>query len=389
MTATKIEWCDLTWNPVRGCQRVSPGCANCYAEGQANRFKKPGQPYEGLVKLNGKGRPVWTGRARGVPGKLAAPLSWRRRAAARIRLMEATARANDNATKALAGLPGTKWVRSGVRASAPGRLRVFVNSMSDLFHEDVSNEFIAAVFGVMAACRDIDFLVLTKRPARMARWFDWVIHDGSMGYYTWQALREYAATRGVDERKLDEAMGSPWPWPLPNVHLGVSVEDQQRADERIPLLLQCLAAVRWVSAEPLLAPVDFSRWLNASKRFRGVPQVAGQTVRCKRQYGLENRTAPTLDWLVCGGESGPRARAYDLAWACSLIEQCKNAGTPVFHKQLGTGRRHGPTGSKMREQPWDEAPATPGAWVYKHPKGADISEWPPELQVREFPRTSY
>lgn len=166
MSDSAIEWTDLTWNPVRGCRRVSPGCENCYAEKTANRFRGEGRPYHGLIKLNAKGKGVWTGRAREVPEKLAEPLSWRTRARKMLRVREgwrAYSR-HRHLTDACPYEVGTSdrerfetgWeMRRHEHAPEPGlmgRFRVFVNSMSDLFHKDVSFEFIAAVYGAMAAC---------------------------------------------------------------------------------------------------------------------------------------------------------------------------------------------------------------------------------------------
>lgn len=202
-TTTEISWTDRTWNPIRGCSRVSEGCRFCYAEGVAYRFSGPGQPYEGLArKVNG--RAAWTGKVRLVESALTEPLSWRKPA------------------------------------------RIFVNSMSDLFHEHVSDEFIAAVFGVMAAAPQHTFQVLTKRAERMRE----VVSALSV-----ELVRE--CTLKLTGRMIR----GDWMLPLPNVWLGVSCEDQQRADERIPLLLQTPAVVRFVSCEPLLGPIDLSRWM--------------------------------------------------------------------------------------------------------------------------------
>ncbi|HEX2677839.1 MAG TPA: DUF5131 family protein, partial [Polyangiales bacterium] len=239
MAESSIEWTDATWNPVRGCARVSPGCENCYAERVAARFGAPGQPYEGLVSYKSRvsglrytnpkaagswTAPRWNGNARFVPEMLDAPLRWKK------------------------------------------PRRIFVNSMSDLFHDDITNEQIAAVFGVMAACPQHTFQVLTKRPARMKAWFDKVREIGATvaaklprvqtsdpQRYTKLFIADQA--EGILQRALwgcELEVTPPFAWPLPNVWLGVSAEDQQRADERIPLLLQTPAAVRFVSAEPLL-----------------------------------------------------------------------------------------------------------------------------------------
>ena len=279
---SKIEWTDATWNPIRGCSRVSEGCRNCYAERVAARFSGPGMPYEGLIKFGKPSSvrdPRWSGEVRMVPEHLAAPLRWRR------------------------------------------PRRVFVNSMSDLFHESLTNEQIAAVFGVMAATPRHTYQVLTKRTKRMRAWFEWARRDFT------EQQRGIASAPNTFRAMLDaafEVLGQPskpvldaaWRahdddvWPLPNVWLGVSVENQAAADERIPELLATPAAVRWISAEPLLGPVDFAA---ASPNARSLVE--------------------DLDWIVAGCESGPGARPCDVAWLRSLRDQCKTAGVAFFLKQ--------------------------------------------------------
>lgn len=329
---TSIEWTDKTWNPIRGCTRVSAGCVHCYAERQAARFAGPGQPYEGLVRISekadGRREPRWTGAIRFVPEKLAEPLSWRKPA------------------------------------------RVFVNSMSDLFHEGVSDEQIAAIFGVMAACPQHTFQVLTKRPERMREWFEWIrCSPVSLGGPTVNAGRgaKWWAREYVD---AIDVCARPWVWPLPNVWLGVSVEDQRTADERIPLLLDTPAAVWWVSYEPALGPVDFREHLSGDSvgHETGGPQgwVSG----------------PGLDWIVIGGESGPGARPFDLAWARSTIEQARAAGVPVFVKQLGA--RPMERVDERHAMP----PVTHKTVTLRDRKGGDPSEWPEDLRVREWREVS-
>ena len=316
---TKIQWTDRTWNPVRGCSRVSEGCRNCYAERQAVRHAGPGRPYEGLAKST-KAGPRWTGAVRFLPEKLGEPLSWRK------------------------------------------PQRVFVNSMSDLFHEELSFEQIAAVFGVMAAAPRHTFQVLTKRPERALEWFRWVESFGDrlentapLGVLLHHAQKhcDHAALRRASEVFAQ-------PWPPPNVHLGVSVEDQATADKRIPLLLRCPAAVRFVSCEPLLGPVELTRWL---------PQP-GQRLQYPSPQDL---AAPSLDWVICGGESGPGARPFDFAWARSIREQCRAAGVAFFLKQGGAVALdtdyNGFAPLDLRDK-----------------KGGDPSEWPEDLRrAREFP----
>jgi protein gp37 len=294
---TSISWTDATWNPIRGCSRVSAGCRNCYAETMAARFCGPGQPYEGLAKMPTLSRVTdfavesgpelrvarWTGEVRMVPEHLADPLRWKR------------------------------------------PRRIFVNSMSDLFHEKLSNEQIAAVFGVMAASPWHTFQVLTKRAKRMREWFAWADARGDHGLAMYpddpadwrirQMLRVAALCAGVNA--LPQNHGGPWP--LPNVWIGVSVENQAAADERIPDLLATPAAVRFLSCEPLIGPVDIAG-IGGGSDYLGDPRDGDQ--------GEDG-----IDWVIAGCESGPRARPCDVAWLRSLRDQCAAAGCAFFLKQ--------------------------------------------------------
>ena len=370
MTATSIEWTDVTWNPVRGCSRVSEGCRHCYAERIAGRFSGAGQKFEGfargltgdyhggtgVARTNGTWR--WTGRVELVPSKLDEPLRWRK------------------------------------------PRQVFVNSMSDLFHEALADEAIAAVFGAMALAPQHTFQILTKRPGRARAWFDWLRRRApqdlaslaflcvAMAQQAMRAARPDARVGRLD--RLDGADGAGWPWPLPNVWLGVSVEDQATADERIPLLLRTPAAVRWVSYEPALGPVDFGRYI-------GGPDEDGDCVRCGLAWSEDVPDCPPgfgprVDWLVIGGESGPGARPFMVEWARSTIAACRAAGVPVFCKQLGARpllgsvreefdppMRHGRRGVIT-------ARITETQLRLASRKGGDPSEWPEDLRVREWPR---
>lgn len=249
---SKIEWTDATWNPIRGCSEVSEGCRNCYAMRQAHRFDKPGGPYEGLTRVSG-GEIKWTNEVRLVPELLDQPLHWRK------------------------------------------PKRIFVNSMSDLFHEKVPDHFIMQVFVTMQKAPQHIYQILTKRPKRMR---EWVRHFTD---------REPA-----------------------NVWLGVSCEDQKTANERIPLLLQTPAAIRWISAEPLLGAIDMNGIRNAE-------------------------CGAALDWVVAGGESGPSARPMHPDWARSLRDQCLAAGVPFFFKQWGGIRKHD-AGRLLDGRAWNEYP---------------------------------
>lgn len=338
-----IEWTKETWNPVVGCSRVSAGCQSCYAEQSAGRVKACGvEHYQDVVHSpEGVDEYRWTGEVVEAEHKLAEPLSW--------------------------GEPR----------------RVFVDSMSDLFHPDVDFKYIAAVFGVMAACPDHTFQILTKRPERMREWFEWV--DLRLGSSTVKCVDE--AERHTGEgivspvgARLDD--GSTQDWPLPNVWLGVSCEHQDAADERIPPLLECPAAGRFVSAEPLLGRVD----LNDLGDDWHVDALAGGGQCC---LGHENADSPALDWVIVGGESGADARPCRVENIRHIVEQCQSAEVPVFVKQLGFKPvAPKPSSSVLGDDTGDWRPNPP----HKNreinlddPKGGDPEEWPEDLRVREFP----
>lgn len=359
MAKTKIQWTNHTWNPVVGCRRVSPGCENCYAERQARRiaFMHPTGPYPGVVKTGAMGEylPLWNGTAKFLSERLAKPLGWRK------------------------------------------PRKVFVNSMSDLFHEDVTFEQIAAVFGVMAASPRHTFQVLTKRAKRMREWFEWLdnITDPCGGFpLTVQVLENAAREVGV------EVKAGSIEWPLSNVHLGVSAEDQERLDERVPDVLACPAAVRWLSIEPLLNAVNLHEYLlgfsagNPSlctcghgHGFFRCPNYGSVAESCHfRGCSCESFTkipgGTGLHWIVVGGESGRGARRCDLGWIRSVIAQCRKAQVPCFVKQLGAGvnlHTDDGRGRHHRDRDRDEVV------VVQHPKGGDWDEWPDDLRVREWP----
>lgn len=251
---TTIEWTDATWNPIRGCSRVSEGCRNCYAEKIAARFSGEGKPFEGLATMkNGEAR--WTGEIAVSESTMNDPLHWR------------TPR------------------------------RIFVNSMSDLFHERVLSETRVRIFALMMACPQHTFQILTKRPGTMATWVEW--------FYGHRAL---GATV------------------LPNVWLGVSVEDQATADARIPLLLKTPAAVRFISVEPLIADMKLRwEWVSGGK-----PPM----VNLREPWAVP-QPQPKLDWVIVGGESGPDARPMHPLWARTLRDQCEASCVPFFFKQWG------------------------------------------------------
>ena len=348
---SKIEWTDRTWNPVRGCSIVSPGCVNCYAMKQAHRFSGPGRAYEGLTKQT-KAGPQWNGDIRLVEEALMEPLSWRKPA------------------------------------------RVFVNSMSDLFHEGVPDEFIDRVFAVMHLAERHTFQILTKRANRMQEYVTSRTECDPSHVAIW-------TEQGPRQRDgVSDGLKYRVPWPLPNVWLGVSAEDQQRADERIPLLLQTPAAVRFVSAEPLLGPVDLMRWMPHQAAYRiHAPSRSGkqqsQCVECGRVTAGFERECRTIemgdgpDWVIVGGESGPGARPCGVAWMRGIVQQCQSAGVSVFLKQLGARPRLGGACDSSFTNPVRVTASSGGVdIVLQNRKGGDPAEWPADLRVREFPRSA-
>lgn len=329
---TAIEWTDATWNPVRGCSHVSEGCRHCYAATMAARIVRMGRgkstPYDGLVRVVG-GEARWTGAVSFDAEKLAEPLKRRK------------------------------------------PTRYFVNSMSDLFHDGFSDEQIAAVFGVMAATPQHTFQILTKRPRMMREWFEWIAREaqecnGGIGMTPAarcfvEAQRREPQPDHMDQTEpprpkrkrgtklttrhgpVDRSMSASWP--LPNVWLGVSVEDQDAADKRIPDLLATPAALRFVSAEPLLGPLDVAKYMwpvhwSWDSRYATPQEALAAGARAeKRRQALVSAHAAFLDWVIAGCESGRGARPCEVDWLRSLAVQCKAAGVPFFLKQamLGDG----------------------------------------------------
>ncbi|MFD7248020.1 DUF5131 family protein [Streptomyces massasporeus] len=257
---TGIEWTDATWNAVTGCTEVSPGCDRCYAKTFAERWRgTPGHYYEHGFDVLLR------------PEKLDQPLRWRR------------------------------------------PRRIFVNSMSDLFHDAVPAEYIAKVWAVMALAPQHTFQVLTKRHGRMRSLLQGDLYDLMIRQLGSEDSEIYDAITNRAALKPDQRIT----WPLPNVWLGVSTEDQRWADIRIPALRETPAAVRFVSAEPLLGPIELI------EHFGSGPAVGG---------------AAALDWVIVGGESGPGARPMHPDWARSLRDQCALADVPFLFKQWGEYR---------------------------------------------------
>ncbi|HVJ49393.1 phage Gp37/Gp68 family protein [Desulfitobacterium sp.] len=270
MSITKIEWLNspdgkkgMVWNPITGCKKISEGCRNCYAERMSKRLAgRCGYPKDDSFKVTLH------------PEKLDEPLKWKK------------------------------------------PRRIFVNSMSDLFHDDVPDEFIDRVFAAMADASQHTFMILTKRPERMRKYL-------SPDNPRYTARKVFDLTQS-EAGKFDCDLH----WPLSNVWLGVSVENQAVADERIPLLLQTPAAVRFISMEPLLGPVNLTNLhyervtsIDALNGFHGFPKPHAEGRK--------------LDWVICGGETGPGARPCHTDWIRSLRDQCQSANIPFFFKSWG------------------------------------------------------
>lgn len=318
---SSIEWTEATWNPIVGCSIVSPGCTNCYAMKMAARIiamarsSKTGLHYDKTVR-DVKGSPVWTGTINLAPDHiLFAPLHRKK--------------------------PKT----------------YFVNSMGDLFHESVPDEWIDKVFAVMALTPQHTYQVLTKRAARM-REFMTRMHRAVTKYQAAQCGVDLEAPDLIDafphlatsfaHPSVDDRV-----WPLPNVWLGTSAERQQEADERVPHLLNTPASVRFISAEPLLGPVRLDRICILPQKPGSVRAgihlnaLAGGYCESDMPYlGDWDITGPCpaaserrrVDWVICGGESGPNARPVHPDWARSLRDQCAAARVPFFFKQWGEWR---------------------------------------------------
>lgn len=287
MSKTKISWTDYVWNPVVGCSKVSAGCQNCYAEQFARRLAAMDEARRLMSKYGAVvSQGHWNGKVFCDPAKLGEPLHWRK------------------------------------------PRRIFVNSMGDLFHEQVPDEFIDKIFAVMSLAQHHIFMLLTKRPERMLKYFSEIATNRVVKWGRFAGLpkpdcpaaleRIFSARNNFRLKSGQPYDVRPLPWPLPNVWLGVTAENQQAADERIPTLLQTPAAVRFVSVEPMLGPVDLEKLLGSAYEARTV------------QNGWHG-----IDWVIAGGETGPGARPMHPDWARSLRDQCQAAGTPFYFKAWG------------------------------------------------------
>ncbi|HWA29156.1 MAG TPA: DUF5131 family protein [Lacunisphaera sp.] len=373
MSATSIEWTDFSTNPLRArlagrvghyCEKVSAGCKNCYSSRTQCRF---GMPTFSESRALAKAVEHFLD-----PSKLEEVLRRKK---------------------------PTKW---------------FWCDMTDMFGDWVPFEWIAACFGVMAATPWHTHQVLTKRPERALAFFRWcekrgedglsLFPDDPLDWRIRQLLNVSARRAGADMNR-DSRQNHGGAWPLPNVWLGTSVENQRTADERIPTLLRCPVAVRFVSAEPLLGPVSIMRWVERldhcdSCGEESQPQTNDVCPQCGSERGListwgesqandyregrryetsELRDGPELHWVIVGGESGPGARTFDIQWARDIVGQCRNSGVAVFVKQLGAR----PVAPVTEAEATNYGERLPLRLIDR--KGGDMSEWWESLRVREFP----
>jgi len=290
MNQTKIEWADATWNPVTGCTPVSEGCEHCYAARMAKRLAgRFGYPKDDPFRVTFH------------PDRLEEPLHWRK------------------------------------------PKKIFVCSMGDLFHEDVPNKWIVAVWSMMAIAPQHTYLILTKRPERMKEFLstvDAATPGGELDFALWDRWREHNGMHD-HEQPLH---------PLSNVWLGVTAENQATADERIPVLLDMPAAMRFVSVEPILKPVNLRGGSYGPDWLEGWDVQAVPTGNPNGEVDAEQYQTHVLDWVICGAETGPKARPMDYAWGRDLHAQCCSAGVPFFFKK-GNGGEEPPPDLFVREWP--------------------------------------
>ncbi len=353
MGVTNIEWCHYTFNHVRGCTKVSEGCANCYADKLSGRNPKT----LGVWGPNGT-------RVVAAESGWREPVKWNAAAKAageRHRVFCASLAdvfedwtgpmLNSQGEKLFVGneLRPTEWFSPGDDEYALSTMTRIV-AMSDVRRR---------LFELIDDTPHLDWLLLTKRPENVLKMWRNVaraVTTPDINYTTTKWVTDDFTFR-------------------PNVWLGVSVENQEQADKRIPLLLQVPAAVRFLSCEPLLGPVDLRR---------GVYHQFDDTAR--------GTTLEGIDWVIVGGESGHGARPIDISWVRSIVEQCKAAGVPCFVKQLGANVLASDAIDPIDQFPNDVIPGFsqgPNEYTarihFLHPKGGDIAEWPENLRVREFP----
>jgi protein gp37 len=335
---TKIQWCDDTHNFWRGCVKVSPGCAHCYAE-----VSTP------VRVARSKGRELWGGTLRDRAKDFDAPLRWNRKPW----ICEGCGHAhetenweNDNESCCPDRISLTKPTRH--------RRRVFSLSLGDWLDEAVPIEWLADMLDVIRQCPNLDFLLLTKRPENFkprlmeaAKFWKHKISLTPLGDFDipWYWLCDWLSSVSGDFRASA-------PKPPANVWIGCTVENQEYADKRIPELLEIPAVCRFLSYEPALGPICFTQ----------------------STFFSEKSFRKDIHWVIVGGESGPKARPFNIEWARSTVAQCRAAGVACFVKQMG-------------RLPWMEVEGAGAPMELPDKKGGSMEEWPEDLRVREFPKS--
>lgn len=369
-TVTKIEWCDHTWSPWRGCTKVSPGCANCYAEGLAMRFGDQWGAW-------GKGKP------RVEAKNWSEPVKWNK--AAELGECKCCGSRRDTS-----GTGNCK--RCGEVSRIYTRPTVFP-SLCDWLDPEVPADLLARFLRLIHDTPNLNWLLLTKRPEN---WMDRIaeamvdLDRGTRRPTPDEEISILAQVGNVSNKRFAEIIA---PFTRPdvalwlgawlegrapaNVWLGTSVEDQERADERIPHLLDIPAAGRFLSVEPLLGPVELDRW-----------HLTGEARR-KDKTLMPPGSRSRIDWVIIGGESGPGARPCNVDWIRSIVRQCKVAEVPCFVKQLGSAPVRSWNSAEVTAglYPTDMGPRgrKPEPMILTHSKGGDPAEWSEDLRVRQFP----
>jgi len=346
---TEIAWCDSTFNPWIGCTKIGPGCQFCYAESEDKR----------------RG---WTegGWGKGKPRKRTSKENWRK--------------------------PVTWDMNAGHHMEGVKRQRVFCSSLADWLDDEVPIEWLADLLDLIRRTPSLDWLLLSKRPEN---WTDRL--DAALGFCVQQKDHLQPVRGWIREWYLYGNAPN-------NVWLGTSVEDQTRADERIPVLLSIPAKIHFLSCEPLLGPMDLTKLYFTTRpdNKTGLYPFPGCPVDSR------TKLVDLLDWVIVGGESGHKARPFDLAWARSLRDQCKAAGVAFFLKQLGADARGECDWPHHHECPPDyvdddgtlcSVSKEPGSlchhiddkyWPCRmkltDKKGGNIEEWPEDLRIRELPQ---
>lgn len=325
---TSIAWTDSTWNPFRGCDKVSPGCANCYITSAVPlriSYYKHGDP----IQISSEA--VWND-----------PFRWNKKPWVCDQTGEAST--YDAASR----------VGMGMAAATFHRRRVFAPSLSDWLHPELPVEALARFLDTIRQCEGLDFILCTKRPELWRNQLEYVAFS-------------VAADNESEFFDVDEdwkLVGWLDAWidgkPPKNVWILVSAENQEWADKRIPELLKIPAVVRGLSCEPLLGPIEF-----------------------KAVDGFWDKEQPRLDWIIVGGESGPKARPCSGEWIRSIKDQCQSARVSCFVKQLGSKPV---CDCSMAVESFSANCTQHFPFPIRHPKGGDPAEWPEDLRVQEFPK---